>query len=423
MPFSFFISWYILVLRDAFFLPKPQDAIELRAFTHGLQPKSVPAMMAHFVTDWQQRGVDAWNEVPNHWQPGMDQQVGWWSLPEYLGDAFIAPLLGAPPGTCILQPNVHTTVQSLLSCAGTRRPRREVLITQDAFPSVAHSLQQWAPLLDLNPIVLPAAADGFVDEEAILKSINPSTAFVILNHVSFLTGEKLRDAFVQEVAETARRHGTIFVLDGYHCIGAQTSSVEALNVDVYMGGLLKQGSGSSGNGFLYVREGLDLQPASSGWVGDADPFGFNTAPLPHPSVRRRFLGGTPAIASMYHAVEGARLLLDTGLDVVRQHCSQLSDQAIRLAPSQHLTLRSPGDASRRGTMLVFEVEHAKALSTYLKTLHVYTDSRQDRYLRLAPFVWNTEEEIERASAIIKEVLAKQLHLGASSSRHPGGPVT
>ena len=128
-------------LRDAFVLPDSPEAIELRAFTHGLMPKTVPAMMQHFVADWQRFGVDAWNEVPNHWRPGSGERVGWWTLPAYLGDHFIAPMLGAPPGTCIMQPHVHWTVQCLLSVPELFADKREVVVTEAEFPSVLHSVR------------------------------------------------------------------------------------------------------------------------------------------------------------------------------------------------------------------------------------------------------------------------------------------
>ena len=46
-------------------------------------PKTVPAMMKRFCRDWQTRGVDAWNEVGDHWQRDNDASVGWWTLPEH----------------------------------------------------------------------------------------------------------------------------------------------------------------------------------------------------------------------------------------------------------------------------------------------------------------------------------------------------
>ncbi|MDX1548091.1 MAG: aminotransferase class V-fold PLP-dependent enzyme [Rhodothermales bacterium] len=392
----------MLDLRDAFFLPSPPDAAELRAFTHGLMPRTVPAMMAHFTDDWRRLGVDAWNAVPDHW--GAGGPVGWWTLPEYLGDHFIAPLLGAAQGTCIHQPNVHWTVQCLLSDPALFAGGGEVVVTEAEFPSVLHSARRWAALQGYDLRVVPLGADGFVDRAAVLDAIGPATALVILSHVGFTTGERLGDALLRDVAAAAHRHGALFALDGYHATGSIPVAVEDYGVDVYFGGLLKEACGSSGNAFVYLREGLDVRPQTTGWFGDADPFGFAAAPEDHPDARRRFLGGTSAVASMYHAVEGVRLLLDAGLPAVRAHSLALTERCLARADAAGLTVRSPRDPDRRGAMVILEAPAADRLCSFLKQQHIYTDSRKGRYLRLAPFVWNTEDEVDRAFDAIDEAL-------------------
>jgi kynureninase len=378
--------------------------VELRAFTHGLQPATVPQMMEHFTEDWRRRGVDAWNEVPNHWRPESDDTVGWWTLPEYLGDQFIAPLLGAPEGTCILQPHVHGTVQYLLSAPEVQERGSEVLVSETAFPSVLHSVQQWSDLADLRPRIVDAAGPGRVDEEAVLDAIGPETAVVALSHVGFTTGAKLPDTFLREVAGKARAADALFLIDGYHSAATMPLDVEALGCDLYVGGLLKEASGSAGNAFLYVREGLELTPRLTGWFGDAAPFAFNREPEPHPEVRRRFLGGTTSVASMYHAVEGVRILLDLGLDAVRAHSLALTDTAIERADAAELPLRSPREEERRSAMVLVEVPEAKRLCEHLKTENVYTDSRRNEVIRMAPFVWNTEAEVHRAFDVIEDAV-------------------
>ena len=255
----------MIALRDAFFLPKPDHTIEWRAFTHGLMPRTVPAMMHHFVEDWQCYGVDAWNAIPNHWCPQSDDPVGWWALPVYLGDQFIAPLLGASLGTCILQPNVHWTVQCLLSTSGLFSDRREVVVTPAEFPSVMHSVRQWASLQNYVVRVVPLS-DGFVDQAAVLDAIGPHTALVILSHVGFTTGEKLPDAFLAQVAAKVHAQGGLFALDGYHATGSIPVNITAYDVDVYFGGLLKEACGSSGNAYVYIRPFLDRNVANNGWA-------------------------------------------------------------------------------------------------------------------------------------------------------------
>ncbi len=409
-------------LRASFFLPDPPEAIELRAFTHGLMPKTVPAMMNHFVEDWQRYGVDAWNAVPNHWRPGSGDDVGWWALPVYLGDHFIAPLVGALPGTCIMQPHVHWTVQCLLSVPEVFAGKGEVVLTGAEFPSVLHSVRQWAGLQGYTVRVIPPASDGFVDQEAVLGAIGAETALVFLSHVGFTTGEKLPDAFLARVAAAVHAHGGLFALDGYHATGSVPVEVTAYDADVYFGGLLKEGCGSSGNAYVYLRPGLDLHPRTTGWFGDADPFGFHAAPAPHPEVRMRFLGGTSAVASMYHAVEGVRLFLEAGLDAVRRHSLDLTGLCIARAEAAGLRLRSPREAERRSAMVILEAPAADKLCAYLKQHHVYTDSRQGRYLRLAPFVWNTPDEVHRAFDLIADTLSSGDYLTVEEPE-AAGPVT
>ena len=411
-------------LRDAFVLPDPPETIELRAFTHGLMPQRVPAMMKHFVTDWQRFGVDAWNEVPNHWRPGSGEPVGWWTLPAYLGDHFIAPLLGAPPGSCIMQPHVHWTVQCLLSIPELFANKDEVVVTGAEFPSVLHSLRQWADLQPYTVRLVPLAADGFVDQAAVLEALGPRTALVFLSHVGFTTGEQLPEAFLARVAERVHAHGGLFAIDGYHATGSVPINVAAYGVDVYFGGLLKEACGSSGNAYVYLRPGLDLRPRITGWFGDADPFGFQAAPALHAEVRRRFLGGTPAIASMYHAVEGVRLLLEAGIEAVRRHSLELTEACLVRAEAAGLRLRSPRQAERRSAMVILEAPAADTLCTYLKHHHVYTDSRQGRYLRLAPFVWNTHDEVDRAFDLITSALTSGKYLDLlKTTTETAGPVT
>ncbi len=408
------------MLRNRFVLP-PNDAIELRAFTHGLMPRTVPTMMQHFVSDWQTCGVDAWNETPNHWNPDSGERVGWWSLPTYLGDQFIAPLLGAPAGTCIMQPNAHWIVQSLLSCPTIFATKRKVILTEAEFPSVKFSLQQWQSLYGLEPYILPLK-DGALPALEILDAIDHHTGLVILSHVGFTTGERLTDNFLQRVARRVHEVGGLLAIDGYHSIGAMTASVVELGVDLYFGGLLKEGAGSSGNAFLYIRPTLNLSPRTAGWFGDAVPFAFAGAPSPHPEVRRRFLGGTTAIASLYHAVEGARILLEAGLDTVRKDSLEKTAYCIHLAEKAGLPLRSPREEKRRSAMVVFELSHADRMVHFLKAHKIHTDSRQGKYLRMAPFVWNTMKEIERTFEVIKLGLRAARYLQVPI--HPStGPVT
>jgi len=410
-----------LPLQDRFRFPDEPDVVELRAFTHGLQPVTVPNMMEHFTEDWRRFGVDAWNQVPNHWRPESGDSVGWWTLPTYLGDEFIAPLLGAPEGTCIHQPHVHWTVQCLLSAPEVSGHGNKVVLPDTAFPSVLHSTQQWKDLRDLEPAIVPSTDAGQVHRNALLDAIGDDTAMVALSHVGFTTGARLPDAFLKQVADTAHDHNALVLLDGYHAAGSMPVDVVDLDCDLYVGGLLKEACGSSGNTFLYVREDLELTPRLTGWFGDAAPFEFRPDPEPHPDVRRRFLGGTTNVASMYHAVEGVRILLDVGLDAVRAHSLHLTSRAIERADAANIPLRSPREPEARSAMVLLEVPQAEQLTAHLKKHDIYTDSRRNEVVRMAPFLWNTKAEVDRTFNQIEAALASGHYRETTIASD--GPVT
>ena len=102
--------------KRLFDLPPARDGqsiVELRSLTHGVPPKAVRKNLEAFFEEWMLNGVDAWNEmkvsrdvflVGDEDPVERDRAIGWWNLPEVIGDRFIARLLNAPKGTCIMLP-------------------------------------------------------------------------------------------------------------------------------------------------------------------------------------------------------------------------------------------------------------------------------------------------------------------------------
>jgi kynureninase len=322
-----------------------------------------------------------------------------------------------------MQPNVHHTVSYLLSCPEPfTGGRREVVFTGAEFPSVQHAVRRWASMTSVEPRAVAPAPNCFLDVDGVLDAISDRTAWAFVSHVGFTTGEKVPDDALRSIAERAHHHGAHFGIDGYHATGSVAVQVDELGCDVYFGGLLKEGCGSSGNAYLYVCPGCELAPALAGWFSDGDPFAFAPAPVDHPVVRRRFLAGTTAVAPLYHAVEGLRLLLDVGLAAVRTDTLEKTAQAIERADGLGLRIRSPREDARRGAVVILEVEGADRLCEWLKTRQVYTDSRQARYLRLAPFVYNTADDIGRAFDTIAEGIEAGAHRDFEAPA-TAGPVT
>lgn len=431
-------------LRPLFDLPPLRNGrpvIELRSFTHGLPPKAVKRNLDLFYEEWKTRGVDAWNQlnvsneiflIGDENQTEKERAVGWWNLPEVLGDRFIARLLHAPQGTCIMLPNATQIVLALLSCAElNKRNRRKIICTDGEFPAVLHSLHHYNSLIEsvsANPddrlrIEIVKMGENAFNAEHVLKAIDDETCLVIFSHVGFVRGERIADADIRRIADKCHQHGALIAIDGYHAVASHIIDVQKLDVDCYFGGLLKEGCGSSGSCFLYIRSGLDLHPRFSGWIGDRQPFAFAETPQPHDSVRRRFLTGTPAIASLYHSTEGLKILLQAGLPRVADDMQAKVLKMLDIFQQNNVRVVSPLEEDRISALVVLAVEAADACRDALAEEHgVLVDARRNRYIRLAPHVYNTSEEIESAAQMIVDCL----HSGAYRWRpsiQKTGPVT
>ena len=119
-----------------------------------------------------------------------------------------------------------------------------------------------------------------------VDAIDERTLIVECSHVLFRTSS-LND--VQPLIDKAHEVGALAVIDGYQAAGTVPVDVLAMGVDAYLGGSVKYLSGGPGNGWMYVRDGLLLEPVTPGWFGQAKPFDFD--PVNHYAEGARPLHG------------------------------------------------------------------------------------------------------------------------------------
>jgi kynureninase len=386
-------------------------------------------------------GVDAWNEINSPDIFKLDglltedeygENFGWWKLPEVIGDRFIAPLLNAPEGTCIVMPNASTIMQQLLSSKELNAPgKRKIVSTDGEFSAVSHTLsshntqfeqypEEVRDAVGIKPKIVNFSGKEF-NAEDITAEIDDETALVVFSHVGFLRGELVPAEEIQKIVRKAREHGALVAIDGYHAIGSHRIDVQNLGVDVYFGGLLKEGSGSSGNAFLYIRDGLELTPKGA-WFGADKPFAFKSEHEPHKDVRRRFLSGTTAIASMYHGVEGVKIMLELGIENVVEDIRAKVQYIVEHLDAE-TEIVSPKKPERMSAMIVLKISEADKLKKFLADeYNVLVDARQNAYLRLAPHIYNSPEQIIKAVSVIIECVRNQDYKNISLEAS-GGPVT
>lgn len=398
--------------RKRFVVADP-DLIYLDGNSLGRLPRATVEQLRHVVDhEWGEQLVRGWNE-------------GWFDAPERLGGK-IAGLIGAQPGEVIMADSTSVNLFKLALAALRARPGRRKIVTDDLnFPSDLYVLQGIIETAGgkhhLQIVPSPDGIHGPV--EALAAAIDKDTALVTLSHVAFKSGY-LYD--MAALTDLARRAGALILWDLSHSAGAVTVDLNGAAADLAVGCTYKYLNGGPGApAFLYVRRDLQavLYNPISGWMGRRDPFDFGLDYRPATGIRR-FLTGTPPILSLSAVEPGVDLLLEAGINRVRDRSMRMTDYLIdqwetRLAPLG-FRLNSPRDSSQRGSHI--SLGHDEGLRINLALIHemnVLPDFRRPDNIRLgiAP-LYNTFSEIETAVERLRAVVVDRLY-----ERYDGSDLT
>ena len=358
----------------------------------GAMPRGAARALAEYAETWATRGVRAWAD-------------GWWEMSVSVGDE-IAPLLGAPPGSVSMLPNVTIASAVALSALPYAPPRNRIVMVEGEFPSVLYVYESLATRLGARIVTVPSP-DGrglSADAERIIEAIDERTALVAISHVLF------KSAFVLDVppiAEKCRRAGALLILDAYQSVGTLPVDVEALGADFLVGGVLKWLCGGPGGAFLYARPDLrgHLAPALTGWMAHPAPFDFESPPMRYRDDAFRFLLGTPDIPALYAAREGPRIVAAAGIEAIREKSLRQTSRLIALAETRGLRCSTPRDPSRRGGTAAVDFDNSLEVSRELNARDVVVDYRPGVGIRMSPHFYTEDRELETAFEAIDEIRA------------------
>ena len=365
----------------------------------GAMPRGVKDYLQAYAETWATRGVRAWGEA-------------WFELNGVVGDK-IAPLMGAPSGSVNIHQNASLGISILLSAIDwTSSQRDKVVVTDMIFPTDYYVLREMLP--DHIEVQLVHSPDGIsIDTVELLEAIDERTRLVLVGHVLFRSSYIMP---VQSIIEKAHRVGAQVLVDGYHSVGVIPVDVTALNVDYYIGGVLKWMCGGPGGVFMYVRPDLlpALQPKITGWFAHERPFDFAVDRIDWRDDAYKMLNGTPGIASLYSIQAGVDVITEVGVENIRAKSKRMTALLFELAQAAGYTLKSPLDPTERGGMVVVEPPHAYEVSREMLAQNIIIDYREKAGIRIAPHFYNTDDEVRLAINIMQDILdsgAWQQHAG------------
>lgn len=337
-----------------------------------------------------QEHLDLWSKL------GPEELWGDHALPKLQEcRELFARLIGADADEVAIVPSVSSGLSSIASCLSFDAKPKVVLSDMD-FPTnhyVWRAQQKRGAKLEVV-----ASPDGVrVDAPDIIDAIDEQTAIVNLNRVLF---ESSWIMDLPPIIEAARSSGAVVVVDDFHGAGVVPIDVHALGIDLYMAGALKWLCGGQGIAFLYCRRDLieQLEPGVVGWFGTKEPFDFDRSGLNLRDDARRFETGTYPLPQAWTAAAALGMILEVGVDRIREHNQQLSRHVLACLDGLGLESLSPREDGHRGGLVRFKVpggmEEAKSLLRSLFAANVVLDQRGDA-LRISPHFFNTEDDVDR----------------------------
>ena len=373
--------------RDKFNLP--EDIIYLDGNSLGPLPTHVPEVVAKTINEaWGRHLIKSWNAYD------------WINLQARVGER-IAKLIGAPNATVRACDSTSVNLFKVLSAAVEKAGNKGLVLSDTGnFPTDLYIAQ--GVVAQQSNVSLK-----LVEPEKVDTALTPAVSVVLLTEVDYRTGRRHN---MQQITRLAHDVGALVVWDLAHSTGALDVDLSGINADFAVGCGYKYLNGGPGApAFLYVAEKhQDAMPDISGWFGHARPFSFETEFTPAKGIDR-FAVGTPPVLSLVSLDAALDVFDDVEMANIMQRSGELTqvfiDDVSAFADEFELQLVTPKSAAERGSHVSWRHPNAYPVMQALIANGVIGDMRAPDFLRFgfAP-LYNTVEEVKRASGILQEIL-------------------
>jgi selenocysteine lyase/cysteine desulfurase len=253
-------------------------------------------------------------------------------------------------------------------------------------------------------------ADGKLDPDVLDRSIGRRTRVFCASWVFSFSGVKLDLPTIKEVC---RRRGVIIVLNCSQALGGIPFDIRDGYADALTCVGFKWLCGPYGTGFCWIepelRESLNYNQAYWLAMQTADDL---KGPQDMPTIRddigaRKYdVFGTANFFNFKPWTEAVNLLLGFGVNDIWEYDQSLVQRLVDGLDKESFEIISPVQQGEGSNILVLSHRnsaHNERLFEMLERQRIHVSLRNGR-LRFSPHLYNTEEQIDRALAILNDHL-------------------
>lgn len=239
-------------------------------------------------------------------------------------------------------------------------------------------------------------------QEALLEAIQaPGVKAVAISWVEFSSGYRFD---LEPIGEACRSRGIYFVVDAIQGLGPAVLDVRRCNIDIAASGAQKWLLSPWGAGLTYVREELitSLEPGFVSWLGVRNSDDFSKLAeydLTWRDDARKFEFITLPFQEFAGLNASLELMQRLGVKDIVAHTNRLVEQILDWSRAHGIETNTPADPRHRAGIVSLRFSDAAARSARLHESGVIHSLREGA-IRLAPYFFNTPDEIDKALALL-----------------------
>ncbi len=334
-------------------------------------------------------------------RPNLLKTSEYFQLPDSVR-ARIARLTGADPQE-IAVTNSATQGIGIVASGLKLGPGDEVLVASTNFPcnlfTWLHLRRKGVTVKVINP------SGGEVTPDEVAEHLTPRTRVLALDWVNYSTGFRID---LRAMGSLVHSQGGIFVVDGTQGVGALELDLHALPVDALACAAYKWLLGPYGTGFAFIARNLldKLDQSVINWFSVEGANDFDALPaedfrLIH-EARVYDSGETGSFINLHGLDASLEYIEGVTVKAANEHCRRLLCRLEEGLRSRGYTLSAAAQAGHESAILCFQASTLAATAALRQRLmdHLIVVSFRQGMIRVSPFVYNSEVEIERMLDII-----------------------
>jgi selenocysteine lyase/cysteine desulfurase len=204
---------------------------------------------------------------------------------------------------------------------------------------------------------------------------------------------------VAAVAEIARRHDALFVLDAIQGLGVMQLDVEAAGVDFLSADARKWMVSPEGVGLGYASDrALErIEPAVEGWLAVEKPFDFFDLDQPLRASAGRYEEGALNVMGLHGMIGSLELLLSIGVARIEARILSLTDQVAEGLARAGWRVESPRNRTSEKSGIIRATARGVDFETLPERMRDagVVISVRDGGLRVSPHAYNNEDDLAR----------------------------